>query len=220
MSDTALQSKQIAEAAICILAMSAIPDDPRVRRQAEAFHCAGWKVVAVGLPGAKSPPPEWLILTRDDLAVTRARPLPANLLRRLLRSLQYRLRQLAVSVRPNLAQENYWVSQNVLDIYACARQVIATVWLANDWNMLPVAARLAREKGGIYGYDTHEFAVEEYAESLKWRLLQRPMVSAIERQFIGDAAVVSAVSSGIAERLDKLYRLPRMSSNHSQYTAF
>ena len=142
------------------------------------------------------------------------------LLRRLLRSLQYRLRQLAVSVRPNLAQENYWVSQNVLDIYACARQVIATVWLANDWNMLPVAARLAREKGGIYGYDTHEFAVEEYAESLKWRLLQRPMVSAIERQFIGDAAVVSAVSSGIAERLDKLYRLPRIDPNHSQYTAF
>jgi glycosyltransferase involved in cell wall biosynthesis len=56
-------------------------------------------------------------------------------------------------------------------------------------------------------YDTHEFAVEEYAESRKWRLFRRPFVRAIERKFIGQAAVVSTVSPGIARRLDTLYRL-------------
>ncbi len=52
---------------ICVLALSAIADDPRVRRQAEAFHRAGWKVVAVGLPGARSPDPEWPIFTGQNL---------------------------------------------------------------------------------------------------------------------------------------------------------
>ena len=33
-----------------ILALSAIADDPRVRRQGDAFHHAGWSVVAIGLP--------------------------------------------------------------------------------------------------------------------------------------------------------------------------
>jgi glycosyltransferase involved in cell wall biosynthesis len=242
------------------MATAAIADDPRVRRQAEAFHRAGWKVVAVGLPGAKSPPPEWSVLTRDDVVSVAVReptalaapsvkgmqtrpkswmrqillrkfriarsPLFATEVERpnvdsrakkhigralsLLGRLRYGLRLLAIRIRPELAEKVYWRwSQNIHDIYACGRRVDAAVWLANDWNMLPVAARLAREKRGIYGYDTHEFAVEEYAENRTWRLVHRPMVGAIERQFIGGAAVVSAVSSGIAERLDALYRLPR-----------
>jgi glycogen synthase len=132
--------------------------------------------------------------------------LPHRLLHRLLRA----GRRLAVRVRPEMAQLIYWSSSpSILNIYDRAQRVNAAVWLANDWTMLPMAGRLACEKGGVYGYDTHEFAVEEYAESLKWRLLQRPVVCALERQFIDDAVVVSAVSPGIAEHLDKLYRLPR-----------
>ncbi|MGD0027145.1 MAG: glycosyltransferase, partial [Xanthobacteraceae bacterium] len=128
---------------------------------------------------------------------------------------------LAVRVRPEVAQKIYWSwSQNILDIYRCAQGVDAAVWLANDWTMLPVAARLARDKGGVYGYDTHEFAVEEYAENWRWRLFQRPMVSAIEREHIRDAAVVSAVSSRIAERLDHLYRLPHPSLTIRNTPAF
>ena len=63
----------------------------------------------------------------------------------------------------------------------------------------------------MYVYDTHEFAAEEYGDKRKWRFWNRPMVCALERAFISDAAVVSAVSPGIAERLGKLYELPRAS---------
>ena len=245
---------------ICILALSQIADDPRVRRQGETFHRAGWKVTAIGLPGAKSPSPEWAILTRSDLPAALPNPsqctshpeqltVPPKLsLRQLMLEYfrvatrpfftaeaerqkfeskvkkvlgailqlaglpRYRLRLLAIRLRPALAEKMYWNwSGNILDIYACGRRVKVAVWLANDWTMLPVAARLARENGGIYGYDTHEFAVEEYAERLQWRLFQRPMVEAIERGHIRDAAVVSAVSSGIAKSLDELYCLPRPS---------
>ena len=61
----------------------------------------------------------------------------------------------------------------------------------------------------MYGYDTHEFATEEYGDRLKWRFWNRPMVCALEREFILDAVVVSAVSAGIAEQLGRIYNLPR-----------
>src|SRR5687767_578363 len=50
---------------ICVLALSRIADDPRVRRQCDTFHRAGWNVTAVGLPGARSPGPDWPILTTE-----------------------------------------------------------------------------------------------------------------------------------------------------------
>ena len=36
---------------ICLLALSTIADDPRVRRQGDIFHRSGWRVIGVGLPG-------------------------------------------------------------------------------------------------------------------------------------------------------------------------
>jgi glycosyltransferase involved in cell wall biosynthesis len=167
---------------------------------------AGWDVVGVGLSGAKSSPPAWTIrvCAADAPAPTlRARICRIGLL-------------LMVRIHAGWGSRLYWAgarnrcfSSNAAEIFALAREINADVWLANDWTTLPIAARLAREKGGRYSYDTHEFAVEEHAESLKWRFLQRPMVRAVEHELISEAAVVSAVSKGIAERLDGLYRLSR-----------
>lgn len=237
-----------------------------MRRQADAFHGAGWEVVAIGLPGGRSPQPDWPILTRKNLpssevadssfskpgaATPDTGAVPPPRARSMRRWLVVRFREanrfvpvseqnwsrleeflrrgagrlvrvawrfsrlpfeFAARLSPAMAQRLYWtMSRDIADIYACGREVNAGVWLANDWTMLPIAARLAREKGGWYGYDTHEFATEEYAERRLWRLWQRPFVYAIERQFIGGASVVSAVSAGIAEHLDTLYRLPRAS---------
>ena len=262
---------------ICILALSAIADDPRVRRQGEAFHRAGWRVVGVGLPGARSTPPDWPILHRDMSAEARPsreqaacdvepcrpglrlldgadKPQKSDSLRGRLRvaidslpawmaavvlppllgarwswhlairswylmlalpgirRLRYAAKLLAVRIRPALAAKLFWSSsENVRGIHACARSLSADVWLANDWTALPIAARLAAEDGGVYGYDTHEFAAEEYAQQWKWRFWQRPLVCAVERRYIRDAAMVSAVSCGIAERLDEMSLLPRPS---------
>ncbi len=310
---------------ICLLALSTIVDDPRVRRQGELFASAGWQVIAVGLPGGRSPPPVWPILSKAakpsvaankipalaleqpiSLAGSRGAPCPvigaeeragrlaaahseivlwrkrvsgrlAGLprLRRLLflvwrgvrfafllplwtscvvrlhvrnrvatakrivsrelerrqlrwwvalgrlssergrlwKAIAYRRRVLRVRFRPDIAEEIFWnelaISRDLRSIYETARDCNADIWLANDWTALPLAARLAREKGGAYVYDTHEFATEEYAEKPKWRRWSRPIVRALEGKYIRDASVVSAVSAGIAKRLDRLYRLPR-----------
>ncbi|MBV8132696.1 MAG: glycosyltransferase [Alphaproteobacteria bacterium] len=124
----------------------------------------------------------------------------------------YASRLIRVRFQPGIADKLYWMMQStIIELYELAQTVDACVWLANDWIALPIAARLAKEKGGSYVYDTHEFAVEEYAEKLHWRMWKRPFVCAVERQYIGGAAVVSSVSAGISERLDAMYQLPRPS---------
>lgn len=60
---------------IGIISVSAIADDPRVRRQGDLFADAGWEVVAVGLPGANSPAPRWCCLS---IAEDPPPPIPAN----------------------------------------------------------------------------------------------------------------------------------------------
>lgn len=81
------------------------------------------------------------------------------------------------------------------------------VWIANDWRLLPIAAAAATEIGGRFVYDSHEFATEEYAERLTWRLFQRPVAAAVEKRWIGKAAAVVSVSPGITAALKDMYGL-------------
>jgi hypothetical protein len=112
--------------------------------------------------------------------------------------------------QPYYAQEVFWSwGGDLSDLYERAKHLKCDVWLANDWTALPIAARLAKENGGVYIYDTHEFALQEYQERWVWRVSQKPIVAALERSFIHGARFVTAVSSGISERLTAIYRLPK-----------
>lgn len=112
-------------------------------------------------------------------------------------------------LEPGRAVSTYWGINDRFDaIYRLARGQIADIWLANDWTALPIVRRLAAEQGVLYAYDTHELAVDEYAQSWRWRLVHRPVIAAIERDGIAGAAVASCVSHGIADRLHALYSLP------------
>lgn len=86
-------------------------------------------------------------------------------------------------------------------------QTTPGLWIANDWQMLPLAAAAAAKVGGRYVYDSHEFATEEYAERLSWRLFQRPVAAAVERRWIGAASAVVSVSPGITDALRAMYGL-------------
>ena len=226
---------------ICLLSLSCIPDDPRVRRQGDALFGAGWDIVAIGLPGARSERPPWMIYdgpTKSSQVLSnkfeakrvavRAKAsrlyetvvsTGSRLLRR-MRELFTRLRSsqlitriilvtklLSVRFRQKLALDIYWSREPIQQLYARAAGIRADVWVANDWSMLPLAARLASERGGVYVYDTHEFAVNEYNERLKWRIFQRPIVKAIETMFLPNARIISTVSDGIADEMQSLYRL-------------
>ncbi|BCB21358.1 glycosyltransferase [Bosea sp. ANAM02] len=114
-----------------------------------------------------------------------------------------------VYANPKHADATYWTLNDRFErLYELASRHRADIWLANDWTAMPIARRLAAEQGVPYAYDTHELAVDEYAHRLLWRLTQRPVIAAIEREGIAGSAVTSCVSQGIADRLHELYRLP------------
>ncbi|MBA3067811.1 MAG: glycosyltransferase family 4 protein [Hyphomonas sp.] len=91
---------------------------------------------------------------------------------------------------------------------ACSDLPGPAIWMANDWQMLPVASAGAARTGGVLVYDSHELATEESADRPEWRRFVRPMVCAVEADFIRQAQVVSAVSPGIVAHLQSLYAQP------------
>lgn len=248
---------------IGLVSVSAIADDPRVRRQGDLFWQRGWDVVAVGLSGARSAPPEWLCLSvpaTDEEMIAKSAPAPEpgvdvagivspepveqaapplsralrlwrmlpTPLRRALRSparSALRLVDIAgVYLRETRATASYWrLNDRYRLIYELVREHRADIWVANDWSALPIVQNLAAEQGVPYAYDTHELAIDEYAQSLRWRLIHRPVIAAVERMGIAGAAVTSCVSQGIADRLHQVYRLPEkplLIRNMPRYQAY
>lgn len=190
---------------IGLVSVSAIPDDPRVRRQGDLFWARGWDVLGIGLGGARSDAPAWQCLMPPSETPGQALPAPfspARTVRRLADTI-------GIHLRPQHAFASYWrVNQQYEQLYRRAREQRADIWLANDWTALPVVRALAAEQGVPYAYDTHELAIDEYAQSLRWRLIHRPLIAAVERKGIAGAAVTSCVSQGIADRLQQVYGLP------------
>jgi len=214
-----------------LVSISPIADDPRVRRQGDAFYDLGWDVKAFGLQSKVESAPAWSIETPED---ARQLPTPPTMpetsyrtrgIRRLaIASLAlaerravrvnrhddaYHLRLLRVFFDKGLAETIYWTLNSTFwDIYALARHQKADLWLGNDWTSLPIISRIAGEQGVPYVYDTHEFAAEEFNERKLWRYIQRPIRLETEQRFIRGAAVVTTVSTGIAERLQAIHGLP------------
>jgi glycosyltransferase involved in cell wall biosynthesis len=120
------------------------------------------------------------------------------------------LRAASSTMAPASADQVYWTLDNRFSLlYLAARNERVDLWLANDWTSLPIVRKLAVEQGVPFAYDTHELAVDEYAERWAWRLLRRPVIAAIEGTAMRKAASVSCVSDGIARRLVEFYGLSR-----------
>lgn len=170
----------------CLLSYSPIADDPRVRRQGDCLAAAGWDVCAVGLPPRLAAPPDWPV----D-AVAPPSPGIAGKMQRLARGLAGRV----------AAEAAFWLDPTLRAILEAAQTVKADLVVANDWPMLPVAARLATLHGSAVVYDSHEYAALQRATDWRWRLLVGPMAGAIESRHIGRVQAVCTVSGGIARRL-------------------
>ena len=188
---------------IGLLSFSPIRDDPRVRRHGDALAAAGYRVTAIGLGGGRSAAPTWQILDIDA---------PDTMPYAGWQRWKRRTRWITASLLSRLVPQSALSAQFALDgraepMLCLARQFTADVWIANDWNTLPIGRRLASEQGALLIYDSHEFATEEYSQSLRWRLFNRPFRKALESSALGRVRSVITVSEGIATRLARLYSL-------------
>ncbi|WP_374300555.1 glycosyltransferase family 4 protein [Ferrovibrio sp.] len=181
------------------IALSNVASDPRVRRQCQAFRAAGWDVLAVGFgeTGATADTP-W------SIAVTPEPAGDASLFRRAIRILLL----LGCKVHSSLWQPVYRMQLRHRAVRELAESIeSATLVIANDWNSLPIAAELADRCGARLVYDSHEYATGERSENWRWRLFYPQYIAAIEKTFLQRIAVLSTVSQGIAELLERNYRL-------------
>lgn len=105
--------------------------------------------------------------------------------------------------------ENYWRYSALLEPMRqeALRQHGASLVIANDWQTLPIAAETAAANGGVYVYDSHELAVEQFAHDPSWKRFTQPMIRAVERRYAPGAAVTTAVSASIADHLTRQYGL-------------
>lgn len=171
---------------VCFASLSRIPDDPRIRRHAQALAEAGWDVCAVGLRGGRGPTPSFPV-TEVDLPVEgRAK----------------RLAQLGFNrLVPGRAQEVHWSSPLPRAVYAAVRAFTPDVVVANDWPVLPACARAAESLDAKLVYDSHEYGVGEHVDRWKWRLLYPAYIHALELDGIKTASLVMTVSDGISDLL-------------------
>ena len=181
---------------VCLISFSNIATDGRIRRHGDLLADLGLEVHGVGLSGPPAAhPPTWAIRTIDD------RPWSTGEIA------QQAVRLALARPLPRTAARSYWKSPRYRSMYELAAQVRADLYVANDWNTLPIAARLAAERGTRYAYDTHEYAVAEKADESKWRLVWPPFLRAIEGALIPGAAYVTTVSEGIAAFLQRDHAL-------------
>lgn len=104
------------------------------------------------------------------------------------------------------ALEYYWGAFNFGQIHAF---VVATIQdnaglkpdfiVGHDYYTLPLAKVLADEYGCRFSMDLHEYAYGQYMHNPLWRALKRPWVGRLQREFLKESAVNTAVSDGIAD---------------------
>lgn len=191
---------------IGLISDSVIANDPRLRRQGDALTAAGYDVIGVGLPGADLPTPGWQLETIPLRSTIEGPhdPRASSRLRKVQRTLDIP-RQL---LRPAHAYDVYWrLNTRYRALAQLAERQNVDLWIANDWATLPIVMAIQQRTGTSFGYDTHELAIDELAQNLKWRLSMRPLIVTIERAGLATSAFATCVSNGIASRLQEFYQL-------------
>ena len=187
----------------CIISLTPVTDEPRVRRQASALLGKGWRVVVVGRGGGRSPTPEgWELIEVENRARGRT-----SRQRRLDAECKQHSRWI-----PRLAERYYWRYSGYDDIYEAISHVECDLVLANDYFTMPIAARLADKNGVGFAVDCHEYARGQYMHDERWVREERPWIDAIQKTLLPRAAAVTTVCEGIAERLGREYELLRKPS--------
>lgn len=184
----------------CIISLTSVTDEPRVRRQSHTLHEAGWNVVVAGYKGRSEKPPYWRLIEVEQVypALSTAKRLGLQLKKRLC---PYHARY---------AEDYYWWAAGFGGIFeriAWVEGVKCDLVVAHDYYTAPIAARLADKCGAKFVVDCHEYAVEQYAYDPEWMRVERPWIDVLQRRFLGQAAAVTTVCEGIARLLARDYDL-------------
>lgn len=89
--------------------------------------------------------------------------------------------------------------------YAVFKEEKFDIILANDWNTLPSAYWVSKYNDSKIIYDSHELAVKEFENSIKWKVLILPIIKSMERKYIKKVHLVSSVVPFITTEIKNRY---------------
>ncbi|MFN0219996.1 MAG: glycosyltransferase [Hyphomicrobium sp.] len=197
-----------AGARICILTPGQVGSNPRVVKEAQALHEAGFDVTVIATRVLD------LVESRDQ-AVLRKAPwrlqridLRPSIWWRALRAEQMVSRKVfEIFERPQLADRGCSAVTPPL-IYAAVNRP-ADLYIAHYPAALPAAAAAAaRHHGARYAYDAEDFHFGDWPDKPEFEI-ERRLVRSIEERYLPGCAYVTAASPGIAGAYAETYSIAR-----------
>lgn len=190
---------------VCIVSPGHLASNPRVVKEADALHAAGYRVTVIaGNLTAFVRPFDEEIVARAPWTVVRvdATSLPARLSSRLARALTRAWPAKLVDIPSRLTAAAYSSQTSGLTRAACA--VSADLYIAHYVAALPAAAAAAQLHGAAVGYDAEDFHAGERANDAA-AARETALVRAIESDFLPRCAHGTAASPMIADAYAELY---------------
>lgn len=185
---------------VCIVSFSPLARDARVLRQIEAL-ARDYEVSVIGfgsdddLP-IMDPAIRWHLLSvppSDRVVTGGGRGGTASAFARAVNALPWKAREL-------LYQRWYWSRPQ----YRKAADIVYTrrhdLYIANDWNGLPIACCGKQAFGSPVVFDAHEFGPLEYEHDPEWLATRGPFRSGLLRRYLPCVDASMTVAPLLAER--------------------
>ena len=181
---------------VVVLSFSPIARDTRVLRQCALLKEMGHSLHVIAYADEK-----------DDISFPLSRwPIPRPTTLHRLKTVS---RQLPAHLGLSAARAGFWVEPAHRWAFQELQRLNPQLVVANDWSALVVAAAWKAKNGGLIHFDVHEFATQEFDESLWWRTIYKPMVTHLERFALPSADSLSTVGPSLANALQSLYGLAK-----------
>lgn len=194
-------------ARICIVTPGALGSNPRVVKEADALHSAGFEVTTISTRTLAR-------LDQHDEAVLQSRRWTSERLD--LRNRWFwwlkRASQIGARAAYQTAALPAWAerahSPFTPPLKSRAARNTADLYIAHYVAALPAAARAAARHGAAYAFDAEDFHPGDLPDTPE-HALEKDLIRAIEARYLPGAAYVSAASPMIAEAYAETYGIAR-----------
>lgn len=202
-----LQQEQSAPPRVCIVTPGQIGSNPRVVKEADALHEAGFRVTVIATRTLDCVEPRDRSLMRRIRWRLERLDLRSKWRWRLRRAGQISFRH--VYSRTGFASfADFGFSAYTYPLFSAALRTPAELYIAHYPAALPAAATVARRHGGRFAYDAEDFHLGDWPDSPEYEV-ERRLIRAIERRYLSDCAHVTAASPGIADAYLEAYGIKR-----------
>ena len=189
---------------VCIVSPGNLASNPRVLKEADALHGAGYGVIAVVCNYSEA-------LREEDDAIAASVPwkvvrvkraVGEGITARAATALAKILLSMGMPVPANVAASS--ARAPVRPLTRAARQIRADLFIAHYIAALPAAAAAARRHGALLGFDAEDFHSGE-GTGAPGEAFRMQMVEAVERAFLPSCAYTTAASPLIGEAYARRY---------------